>query len=236
MSFSQFVSRKSVVLGALLTCVVAAPALAIGAIGTVDPSAAPAWAAPYVEFLHRDSALPPVAFTPQVFGWRGADIDGDGASDIFNPTGRAPRIHDDYGDGYFGAWRDGGARRHDGVDYVAGVGQLVRAPISGFVSKIGFAYPDDASLRYIEIENPALALSARVFYVSPAVQVGQAVRLGRPIGVAQDLQVRYSGITDHVHLEVADRRGRKLDAARLLHVRLEGGERLAEASFTPSGD
>jgi murein DD-endopeptidase MepM/ murein hydrolase activator NlpD len=151
--------------------------------------------------------------------WEGADLDGDGQPDIANPTGHAPRETDAYGEGRFHASRDGGVREHEGVDYVATAGQTVAAPISGFVSKVGFAYPDDQSLRYVEIDNPALHLTARVFYVDPKVAVGEAVAVGRPIGQAHTLQRRYPlGITDHVHLEIAER-GRKVDAETLLAQR-----------------
>jgi murein DD-endopeptidase MepM/ murein hydrolase activator NlpD len=78
--------------------------------------------------------------------WEGADVDGDGAPDFANPTGRPMREHDAYGEGEFGASRDGGARRHEGVDYDATPGQAVVAPISGFVSKIGYAYAGDMDL------------------------------------------------------------------------------------------
>ncbi|MFI4964399.1 MAG: peptidoglycan DD-metalloendopeptidase family protein [Caulobacterales bacterium] len=153
--------------------------------------------------------------------WEGADLDGDGQPDIANPTGQAPRQADAYGEGCFHASRDGGERRHEGVDYVATPGQAIAAPISGYVSKIGYAYPDDQSLRYVEIENPALHLTARVFYVDPAVAVGDAVAVGHPIGQAHTLQHKYPlGITDHVHLEIAER-GRKLDAERLIVARTE---------------
>ncbi len=239
MSLRTFVSRKAILLGVMLTLVVTAPAVAIGVITGVGPSEARAWAAPYVEML-RGGAVTEAAQTfavPRIVGWDGEDIDGDGAADVVNPTGHAPREHDVYGDGSFGASRDGGARRHAGVDYVAEVGQAVLAPISGFVSKIGFPYPDNQQLRYVEIDNPALSMSARVFYVDPQVEVGQAVRLGAPIGVAQDLQARYQGITEHVHLEIADRAGHKLDAAGLLHARLDGGNRrLALVSRADAGD
>jgi murein DD-endopeptidase MepM/ murein hydrolase activator NlpD len=151
--------------------------------------------------------------------WEGADLDGDRQPDIANPTGRAPRDVDAYGEGRFHARRDGGEREHEGVDYMADAGQPVEAPISGYVSKIGFAYPDDQTLRYIEIDNPALHLTARVFYVDPQVAVGDAVAVGRPIGRAHSLQRRYPrGITDHVHLEIAER-GRKVDAETLIAER-----------------
>jgi murein DD-endopeptidase MepM/ murein hydrolase activator NlpD len=153
--------------------------------------------------------------------WEGADLDGDGQPDIANPTGQAPRGEDAYGEGRFHASRDGGEREHEGVDYLSTAGQAVEAPISGYVSKIGYAYPDDATLRYVEIDNPALHLTARVFYVDPSVAVGDAVAIGHPIGQALTLQHRYPlGITDHVHLEIAAR-GRKLDAATLITARTE---------------
>lgn len=153
--------------------------------------------------------------------WEGADLDGDGQPDIANPTGQAPRGEDAYGEGRFHASRDGGERDHEGVDYVATAGQTVDAPISGYVSKVGFAYPDDQTLRYVEIENPALRLTARVFYVDPTVAVGQTVAVGHPIGQAHTLQHRYPlGITDHVHLEIAER-GRKVDAETLIAARTE---------------
>jgi hypothetical protein len=156
--------------------------------------------------------------------WRGADLDGDGQPDIANPTGQAPRTEDAYGEGCFHARRDGGTRDHEGVDYVATAGQTVEAPISGYVAKIGYAYGDDQTLKFVEIDNPALHMTARVFYVDPAVEVGEAVAIGRPIGTAHSLQKRYPlGITDHVHLELADAKGRKLDAERLIVARTENG-------------
>lgn len=160
--------------------------------------------------------------------WEGADLDGDGQPDIANPTGQAPRDADAYGEGRFHASRDGGEREHEGVDYTATAGQAVEAPISGFVSKIGYAYPDNQTLRYVEIDNPALHLTARVFYVQPKVDVGQAVAVGRPIGQALSLQGRYPGITNHVHLEIAER-GRKVDAQTLLVAKNVPDYRLAAA-------
>jgi murein DD-endopeptidase MepM/ murein hydrolase activator NlpD len=155
--------------------------------------------------------------------WQGADLDGDGQTDIADPTGQAPRGDDRYGEGRFHAGRDGGRRRHEGVDYVSTPGQPVEAPISGYVAKIGFAYKNEATLRYVEIENPALHMSARVFYVNPDVAVGDTVAVGHPIGHAQSLAQRYRGITNHVHLELADGRGHKLDAETLITAQLETG-------------
>ncbi|MFC3068153.1 M23 family metallopeptidase [Phenylobacterium soli] len=159
-----------------------------------------------------------VQLAPQGPVWDGLDIDGDGAPDFANPTGGEPRGHDAFGDGYFHASRDGGARAHEGVDYDSRSGQLVLAPISGYVSKIGYAYPGDERFKYVEIDNPALHLQARVFYVNPKVEVGQTVELGHAVGTAHSLQGRYAGITDHIHLEL-ERRGRRIDAQTVIMAR-----------------
>ncbi len=149
--------------------------------------------------------------------WVGLDLDGDGRGDFVNPTGREPRTEDAYGFGHFGARRDGGVRRHEGVDYVARPGQVVASPISGYVTKIGYAYPGEQSLMFVEVTNPALQVAARVFYIDPRVEVGQAVAVGRPIGRAKSLQRKYpGGMTDHVHLEIIDRRGARIDAQQII--------------------
>lgn len=154
--------------------------------------------------------------------WRGADIDGDGQADFANPTGHDTRKTDAYGCGEFGASRDGGARRHEGVDFLADAEQPLVAPISGYVSKIGFAYPGDNVLKFVEITNPALRYTARVFYIDPQVELGHAVRLGQRIGVHHTLEQKYpGGMTDHVHLEVIDNRGERIDATRLITARYE---------------
>jgi murein DD-endopeptidase MepM/ murein hydrolase activator NlpD len=208
-------ARSSAVLGIGL-------AVAIGSIGMAAAAAHAQSAVRRGDWAGFSAGSAPEHLTvTQRLVWQGADLDGDGRADIANPTGHAPRGEDAYGEGRFHATRDGGEREHAGVDYVATAGQAIEAPISGYVSKIGFAYPDDQTLRYVEIDNPALHLTARVFYVDPAVGVGDAVAVGHPIGQAHSLQRRYPrGITDHVHLEL-DESGRKVDAARLIVARNE---------------
>jgi len=169
-------------------------------------------------FARVIDAVAPAPAPEPVLVWEGRDVDGDGAEDFVNPTGETVREHDGYGFGHYGASRDGGEREHAGIDFVAEAGQEVVAPISGYVTKIGHAYDDAPELRYVEITNPALRHSARVLYVRPSVKVGQAVRLGAPIGKAATLQDRYPGITDHVHLEIM-RRGAKVDPGKVLALR-----------------
>lgn len=179
-------------------------------------------AGPQVPLLDVPDVAKPQPVTREKTVFVGADLDGDGQPDVADPTGQAPRGTDAYGEGRFHARRDAGEREHEGVDYVARAGQPVEAPISGYVSRIGLAYPDDQTLKYVEIENPALKLTARVFYVDPGVAVGDTVAVGHEIGRAHTLQHRYPlGITDHVHLELADRRGRHLDAEKLIVARMQ---------------
>ncbi|HEX7945321.1 MAG TPA: M23 family metallopeptidase [Phenylobacterium sp.] len=159
---------------------------------------------------------PPAPSEPKLV-WEGVDLDGDGHADFANPTGQEERGHDAYGEGEFGASRDGGVRRHEGVDFKADAGQTVEAPISGYVTKIGFAYPGDQTLKFIEITNPATHYAARVFYVNPKVEVGDAVALGHPIGTAHSLQRKYpGGMTNHVHLEIMDRPEHRIDASNMI--------------------
>jgi murein DD-endopeptidase MepM/ murein hydrolase activator NlpD len=149
----------------------------------------------------------------------GADVDGDGKGDFVNPTGGRERGHDAFGSGEFGASRDGGLRRHEGVDVASIPGQVVEAPIAGYVSKIGFAYPN-SPLRFVEITNGHTGYKARVFYVGPSVFPGERLSLGQTIGRASSLQGRYAGITDHVHLEVMAPGGRHVDPAGLIPVQV----------------
>jgi hypothetical protein len=50
--------------------------------------------------------------------------------------------------------------------------------MSGYVTKIGYAYAGDTGLKFVEITNPALGYVARAFYVTPD---GRG-RPGRPSG------------------------------------------------------
>ena len=49
--------------------------------------------APIVKLLAEITAKPKPKPTTMELVWKGADIDGDGASDFANPTGAAPRGH-----------------------------------------------------------------------------------------------------------------------------------------------
>jgi len=92
--------------------------------------------------------------------------------------------------------------RHAGVDLVAAPGGQVVAPVDGVVTRIGRVYEGVPDYHFVEIA-PQDGLRTRVYYIHPTVKAGQKVAGGlTPIGTAEDLQRRYPGITDHVHLEI----------------------------------
>jgi RHS repeat-associated protein len=120
-----------------------------------------------------------------------------------NPTNGDVRGCDAKGCGNFGESRDGGSRSHDGLDYTGVPGGNVYAVTSGTVTRIGYAYSDNLSFRYVEIDA-GNGVVARELYVSPAtgISVGVPVNAGDVIGTQQSLAARYPGITEHVHVEI----------------------------------
>lgn len=133
------------------------------------------------------TAIPPAPSPPRL------------ASPVPNPTIRG---RDAKGEGHFGAARDGGRRKHLGVDLIAAHGTSVMSSVSGTVSRLGWAYAGDPHYRYVEVTTPAGQV-VRHFYVFPLVQVNEAVEAGKTrLGTVQDLTRRYPGITNHLHLEI----------------------------------
>ena len=123
------------------------------------------------------------------------------------------RTHDRYGSGHFGASR--GRRRHEGIDFAALPGSTVLAAHPGTVTKIGYPYRDDLSFRYVEITDD-LGFAARYFYVEPEVTKGQYVMPDDPIGSVQSLNDRHPGITEHIHFEVRDPDGMRINPSDYL--------------------
>lgn len=99
------------------------------------------------------------------------------------------------GSGYYGAPRKG--RTHDGVDYKANPWDLVPSPITWIVRRYSHPYADDLSYKWVIISNDSE--EATLWYLNPSVQKWDFVNAGDIIGVAQDLTIRYKGITNHIH-------------------------------------
>ena len=108
------------------------------------------------------------------------------------------RKQDKWGCGAYQAPR--GNRKHNGIDYCCPPESLVMAQKGGRITKIGYAYGDDLSFRYIEIKDH-LGEYARYFYVEPSLKQGDMLAMGEIIGHSQKLGDRYEGITEHVHFE-----------------------------------
>lgn len=112
---------------------------------------------------------------------------------------------DSQGCGLYGMPR-GKGRKHKGIDLVVNTGDMVLSHVSGVVTKLGYPYAiNDArgrgKLRYVQITD-ARGLRHRFMYVSPYVKKGAFVRAGSAIGLCQNLQSFYPGITSHVHYEI----------------------------------
>lgn len=127
-----------------------------------------------------------------------------------SPVVAEPRGTDRWGQGHFGAPR--GDRKHEGVDYALPIGATVLALTAGRVTRTGYAYGDDMSYRYVEMTDRHQH-RLRYFYVDPTVKVNDNVLPGDPLGRVQDLTRRYAGITPHVHFEVYEPGGDRIDPA-----------------------
>jgi len=120
------------------------------------------------------------------------------------------RDHDTFGSGLYGASRDGGKRTHSGIDFACYPGSIILASSSGTVTKLGYPYKDDPTYRYVEVTDHDLR-RFRYFYVKPSVSMNQMIIKGGAIGKSQELNRRYPGITEHVHLEIKDQNNEFLD-------------------------
>ena len=137
--------------------------------------------------------------------------------------------HDDLGRGNFGASRDGGARKHKGMDLVTKPGEAVSSLIDGKVSKLGFIHNDSKRENYyVEVEGTGkyAGMNVRVIYIAQKSRpaVGTVVKAGQSIlGLSDDVRVRYgSRMKPHVHIQVKWR-GNFIDPALVLPNLPSGG-------------
>ncbi|HJS32085.1 MAG TPA: M23 family peptidase [Alphaproteobacteria bacterium] len=152
----------------------------------------------------------------------------DGLPALAAPLERiALRRRDAYGAGGFGASRDGGRRRHLGIDLVANPGEPIVSPASGALvvfdpyrslaakrgrlSAIQLVTDDGFVVRLLYVEA-----------VAPLRASGARVAVGQAIGVADNLSKIYpptaaGPMTNHVHLDIQRGRvWRRGDAAAYL--------------------
>ncbi len=112
------------------------------------------------------------------------------------------RVRDSWGGGQFKAQRDHGVRMHNGLDVVADAGEKIYSPIDGNVVREAVPYKDDNSYKGVVLQGTGAwaGFQVKIFYVQG--EFSGLVKKGSEIGVAQNLTMRYPGITNHVHVEV----------------------------------
>ena len=115
---------------------------------------------------------------------------------------------DSWGSGEYGAAR--GHKKHQGIDYAAAEGAYILSPCIGIVTKLGTAYREDPHWRFVEV-TALDGLRHRVFYVTPLVYLSETVTVLTPIGIAQNISLKYqqqdpsvSAMVNHVHHEIWD--------------------------------
>jgi hypothetical protein len=124
------------------------------------------------------------------------------------------RQHDRWGTGKFGASRDHGHRAHRGLDIVTIPGEIIASPIAGIIVRETYPYKNDNTLVGVLIKGTGewSGFELKIFYVT-GLFCGNAVP-GQQIGLAQNLQQKYPGITNHVHVE-AKKNGLQIDPYEL---------------------
>jgi len=117
---------------------------------------------------------------------------------MISPTRKAARKSDNWGSGAYGTSR--GQRRHKGTDFVCEPEQEIAAPIEGILIREARPYVEGGfSGCVIQGEH----ITIKMFYMKPDHQIiGSYVHQNDIIGVAQDITIKYPGMTPHIHLEV----------------------------------
>lgn len=109
---------------------------------------------------------------------------------------------DTQGCGHYGASRDGGTRFHDGIDFIVQEGEPIYSPITGKVFRDSYPYGNDLRWKGTFIGNDKYGI--KLWYMTPIVAAGDTIVEGQIIGYAQDISIKYNGITPHVHMQVMD--------------------------------
>ena len=132
---------------------------------------------------------------------------------IIAPSRLGIRGHDDYGSGAFGAARkrhSAGAEEHailkyahKGADWIVVPGDLIPAPAHVRQTLYGLAYPEDNRFHSIHLELiEDMAWQLKLLYCWNTAHLLQEFEAGQPLAIAENIALRYPGITRHVHLEV----------------------------------
>lgn len=112
------------------------------------------------------------------------------------------RVRDAYGSGQYGASRDAGVRKHNGIDIIVAPGEKIFSPIKGNIVRQAMPYRDDPNYKGIILKGIQEwdGYEIKIFYIEGLFS-GQSFAT-QEIGYAQNLSLKYPGITNHIHVEV----------------------------------
>lgn len=115
---------------------------------------------------------------------------------------QSSRVLDGFGSGQYHSSRDGGKRRHAGLDIIVPPGEAVFSPISGNIVRQAFPYKDTKDFAGVVVKGDGdwNGYEIKLFYVEGLFS--GSITQGSVIGTSQDLTKRYPGIINHVHVEV----------------------------------
>lgn len=136
------------------------------------------------------------------------------------------RVQDGFGKGHWGARR--GISTHKGVDLICRPHELVKAPITGIITKHGTVYPEPrrSEFRYVEITHKS-GWKVRLHYVTTGagagdLAVGGYMQKGKVCGITQDIGGFYTNgkkkMLNHIHFEVWNKKNKRVDPNQFLMI------------------
>jgi murein DD-endopeptidase MepM/ murein hydrolase activator NlpD len=107
---------------------------------------------------------------------------------------------DTWGSGAFDAPR--GERRHRGIDIVIEPGETVLCPLDGNIVRVAEPYDDEPRFNGLLLSGSGSYsdLELKLFYLDDFA-LGP-IKTGAVMAMAQDIALRYPGITPHIHVEL----------------------------------
>lgn len=119
---------------------------------------------------------------------------------------------DSWGVGGYGSPRDGGKRKHLGLDFLGKPGDTIVATIGGRIDRLGHMYAGATEMRNIHIIGTSeyAHYSALLGYVTATASVDTDVQVGAAIGTLQDVAgywaarrpSHYGAMKNHCHMSL----------------------------------
>ncbi|KAM9471135.1 leukocyte cell-derived chemotaxin-2-like [Clarias gariepinus] len=120
-----------------------------------------------------------------------------------NSSNRKRSCDNKYGCGNYGASRDGGKRKHMGLDIACSDGATVYAPFDVTLNGKSVPYRNNNAINDgIQLSGGGLCF--KLFYVKPSKYSG-SLKKGQKLGTMLPMQSVYPGIGSHVHVQMCDK-------------------------------